>query len=60
VVESVFSLPGLGRLAYEAVVSRDLNLLLGIVFMSSILVIIVNFVVDMLYAWLDPRIDATV
>jgi peptide/nickel transport system permease protein len=60
VVESVFSLPGLGRLAYEAVVSRDLNLLLGIVFMSSILVIIVNFVVDMLYAWLDPRIDATI
>jgi peptide/nickel transport system permease protein len=34
--------------------------LLGIVFMSSILVIIVNFVVDMLYAWLDPRIDATI
>jgi peptide/nickel transport system permease protein len=60
VVESVFSLPGLGRLAYEAVVNRDLNLLLGIVFMSSILVIIVNFIVDMLYAWLDPRIDATV
>jgi peptide/nickel transport system permease protein len=60
VVESVFSLPGLGRLAYEAVVSRDLNLLLGIVFMSSILVITINFIVDMLYAWLDPRIDAIV
>lgn len=58
VVESVFSLPGLGRLAYEAVVQRDLNMLLGIVFMSSLLVVAINFIVDMLYARLDPRIDA--
>jgi peptide/nickel transport system permease protein len=58
VVESVFSLPGLGRLAYESVVQRDLNTLLGIVFVSAILVIAVNFVVDMLYAKLDPRITA--
>ena len=40
VVESVFSLPGLGRLAYESVVQRDLNTLLGIVFVSALLVII--------------------
>ena len=57
--ESVFSLPGLGRLAYESVVQRDLNTLLGIVFVSAILVIVVNFVVDLLYAKLDPRITAT-
>ncbi|NKE45373.1 ABC transporter permease [Roseomonas frigidaquae] len=56
VVESVFSLPGLGRLAYESVVQRDLNTLLGIVFVSAVLVICVNFVVDLLYARLDPRI----
>lgn len=56
VVESVFSLPGLGRLAYESVVQRDLNTLLGIVFVSALLVIAVNFLVDMLYARLDPRI----
>ncbi len=56
VVESVFSLPGLGRLAYEAVVQRDLNTLLGIVFVSALLVILVNFLVDLLYARLDPRI----
>jgi peptide/nickel transport system permease protein len=55
-VESVFSLPGLGRLAYESVVQRDLNTLLGIVFISALLVIAVNFVVDLLYARLDPRI----
>ncbi|TBW41303.1 ABC transporter permease [Siculibacillus lacustris] len=56
VVESVFALPGLGRLAYESVVQRDLNTLLGIVFVSALLVIVVNFLVDLLYARLDPRI----
>jgi peptide/nickel transport system permease protein len=58
VVESVFSLPGLGRLAYESVVQRDLNTLLGIVFVSALLVIVVNFVVDLAYARLDPRITS--
>ncbi len=58
VVESVFSLPGLGRLAYESVIQRDLNTLLGIVFVSALLVILVNFLVDLLYARLDPRIQA--
>jgi peptide/nickel transport system permease protein len=58
VVESVFALPGLGRLAYESVVQRDLNTLLGIVFVSALLVIAVNFVVDLLYARLDPRIGS--
>jgi peptide/nickel transport system permease protein len=56
VVESVFALPGLGRLAYEAVLQRDLNTLLGIVFVSALLVILINFIVDLLYARLDPRI----
>lgn len=56
VVESVFALPGLGRLAYESVVQRDLNTLLGIVFVSALLVIVINFIVDLVYARLDPRI----
>lgn len=56
VVESVFALPGLGRLAYESVVQRDLNMLLGIVFVSALLVIVINFIVDMAYLHLDPRI----
>jgi peptide/nickel transport system permease protein len=59
VIESVFSIPGIGRLAFESVVNRDLNTLLGIVFMSAILVIAVNLLVDLLYAWLDPRIENT-
>lgn len=58
-VESVFSWPGLGRLAFEAVLARDFNLLLGILLLSSLLVTVVNIVVDLVYAWLDPRISLT-
>jgi peptide/nickel transport system permease protein len=60
VVESVFSLPGLGRLAYESVIQRDLNTLLGIVFASALVVIAVNLMVDLAYARLDPRITTGV
>ena len=60
VIESVFSLPGLGRLAYESVIQRDLNTLLGIVFVSALVVIVVNFITDLLYAVLDPRITTGV
>jgi peptide/nickel transport system permease protein len=56
-VESVFSWPGLGRLAFEAIQQRDYNLLLGILLMSSLLVIAINLIVDVLYAVLDPRIE---
>ena len=57
VIETVFSWPGIGRLAYDAVFSRDLNLLLGIFLCSALLVILMNLIVDMLYAVLDPRIE---
>jgi peptide/nickel transport system permease protein len=57
VVESVFAWPGLGRLAYDAIGQRDVNLLLGIVLFSALVVIAVNFIVDLLYGWLDPRIE---
>lgn len=56
-VETVFAWPGLGRLAFEALFQRDLNLLLGILFCSSVAVVIVNLVVDLLYSVLDPRIE---
>ncbi len=55
-VESVFSWPGLGRLAFESVLARDFNLLLGILLLSSLLVIVVNILVDLLYAAIDPRV----
>ncbi|MGI4799702.1 MAG: ABC transporter permease [Janthinobacterium lividum] len=56
-VETVFAWPGVGRLAFEAVMSRDLNLLLGILLICSVIVIVVNIFVDLAYAWLDPRIE---
>jgi peptide/nickel transport system permease protein len=58
VVETVFGWPGVGRLAHEAVFSRDVNLLLGIFLCSSLMVIVVNLLVDLLYAVLDPRVEA--
>jgi len=53
----VFGWPGLGRLAFEAVFQRDHNLLLGVLLVSSLLVVAVNVVVDLVYARLDPRIS---
>jgi peptide/nickel transport system permease protein len=58
VVETVFGWPGMGRLALEAVIGRDFNVLLGVLLMSSLLVIVANAGVDLLQAWLDPRIQA--
>lgn len=57
VIETIFSLPGLGQLAYTSVVKRDLNTLMGIIFLCSIIVVVVNIMTDMIYAWLDPRIE---
>ena len=59
VIETVFSWPGLGRLAFDAVASRDLNLLLGLFLINSLLVITMNLLIDILYAALDPRIEVT-
>lgn len=56
VIESVFAIPGLGRLAFEAVTQRDVALLLGIVLVGTMVVIAVNVLVDLAYAWLDPRV----
>lgn len=58
VIESVFAVPGLGRLAHEAVAQRDTPLLLGVILVGSFVVIAVNLTVDLLYAALDPRVGA--
>jgi peptide/nickel transport system permease protein len=58
VIESVFAIPGFGRLAQEAVAGRDAPLLTGIILVSAVLVILVNLAVDMAYALLDPRVGA--
>ena len=59
IVESVFAWPGLGMLAFESLFARDLNLLLGIFIISSVLVVVVNLIVDVIYCFLDPRIEVS-
>ncbi|WP_246191359.1 ABC transporter permease [Aureimonas leprariae] len=56
VVESVFAVPGLGRLAAEAVAARDTPLLMGVVLLSAVFVFFINAAVDLAYAALDPRV----
>lgn len=58
VVETVFSWPGLGRLAYESVSARDYVVLMGILILSSLLVIVANLLVDLAQTALDPRVRA--
>jgi len=55
VVEQVFTLPGMGRLAIGAIQQRDYPLVQGVILISALLFILVNLFVDILYFWLDPR-----
>lgn len=59
VIETVYGWPGIGRLAYEAVMGRDFTVLLGILLFSSLLVIVVNALVDILHGVLDPRVGGS-
>jgi peptide/nickel transport system permease protein len=54
--ETVYSLPGLGRIAIEAVNNHDLPIVQGVVVFATVAIIFFNLVVDLLYAWIDPRI----
>jgi peptide/nickel transport system permease protein len=56
IVESIFALPGIGRLLLGAIYTRDLVILQGVVLCVALGYVLMNFIVDMLYAVLDPRI----
>jgi ABC-type dipeptide/oligopeptide/nickel transport system permease component len=56
VVESVFAWPGIGRLLYEGITFRDFPVVQATVLMGGIMIVVVNLVVDILYAYIDPRI----
>lgn len=56
VVENVFVLPGVGRLVFQAISNRDLVVVRDVVMLLAAVVVVVNFVVDVLYAWVDPRL----
>ena len=55
-VESVFGLPGIGRLAVRSLQRQDLPPLMGIIVLVTVAILIFNLVVDLLYAWIDPRV----
>ncbi|MBA2410926.1 MAG: oligopeptide ABC transporter permease OppB [Gammaproteobacteria bacterium] len=56
VIETIFGIPGLGRHFVNGALNRDYTLVLGVVLFYGLLVIVLNLVVDLLYAWLDPRV----
>ena len=57
VVETVFRVPGLGKFFVQSAINRDYTLILGTVIVYSVILIIMNFIVDIIYAYLDPRIS---
>ncbi|NND90541.1 MAG: ABC transporter permease subunit [Granulosicoccus sp.] len=59
VVETIFGLPGIGRYFINAALNRDYGMVLGTVIFYMILIVVLNLVVDVLYAWLDPRVRST-
>jgi ABC-type dipeptide/oligopeptide/nickel transport system permease component len=56
VTETVFSRPGIGRLIVSAILSKDYPLVEGCALFLAVIYLLVNLLVDILYAWLDPRI----
>lgn len=59
VVETVFAWPGIGSLAFDSLLKRDYPVLMGILLISSIVVVIINVITDLLVAYIDPRIGAS-
>jgi peptide/nickel transport system permease protein len=56
ITEQVFSIPGFGRLIVESIFNRDFTMVQGAVLMAAVMVVTINVCVDILYAFLDPRI----
>ena len=56
VVETVFAWPGIGRLLYEGIAFRDFPIVQAVIILAGSMIMIVNFIVDILYAIIDPRI----
>ena len=56
-IEIVFSLDGLGLLGFESVVNRDYPVVLGTLYIFGLMGLVVKLVSDMMYVWIDPRID---
>jgi len=57
VTETVFSLPGVGRLVVQSILRRDYPVIQGVILVIVLLYLSVNLLVDLAYAWLDPRVS---
>ena len=57
IIETIFSLDGIGRLGYEAAVARDYPVIFGTLFVFSVIGLVMGLASDLLYVWVDPRID---
>ena len=56
IIEQIFSIPGIGRLMTVAVYTRDIPLVQGLIVYTSFIIVLINFIVDIIYVLLDPRI----
>ncbi|MEO6714773.1 MAG: ABC transporter permease, partial [Mycobacteriales bacterium] len=56
IIESIFAIPGLGRLAITATTQSDLPLVMGVVIYTVIIVVVVNLIVDIVNGWLNPKV----
>jgi ABC-type dipeptide/oligopeptide/nickel transport system permease component len=59
IIEVIFAWPGIGRLLYEGIFQRDFPLVQGVVIQAGIMIVLVNLTIDILYAYIDPRIRLT-
>jgi oligopeptide transport system permease protein len=56
VIERIYSIPGLGSYFVQGALNRDYTLVMGVVIFYGVVIVLMNFIVDMLYAWLNPKI----
>ncbi|PYM90016.1 MAG: hypothetical protein DME04_24295, partial [Candidatus Rokuibacteriota bacterium] len=56
VIEVIFNWPGVGQLLYDALSNRDFPMVQGVVLMSGLMIVLLNFTIDVLYGYVDPRI----
>jgi ABC-type dipeptide/oligopeptide/nickel transport system permease component len=59
IIEVIFAWPGIGRLLYEGIFQRDFPLVQGVVMLAGIMIVLINLTIDILYAYIDPRIRLT-
>jgi ABC-type dipeptide/oligopeptide/nickel transport system permease component len=59
IIEVIFAWPGIGRLLYEGIFQRDFPLVQGVVMEAGIMIVVINLMIDILYAYIDPRIRLT-